>query len=43
MTFHGDCVGPIGSHLYHGSCPHTWTSSTTGRVMTCGCTCHEES
>jgi hypothetical protein len=39
-TFHGDCTGPVGAHIYHGTCPHTWVSQFTGNQHTCTCECH---
>lgn len=42
MTYHGDCTGPVGAHVYHSMCPHTWTSSSTGREHVCKCSCHND-
>lgn len=41
-VFHGDCIGPVGAHLYHGTCPHIWVSQFTGNEYVCECTCHNE-
>ena len=38
-VFHGDCVGPVGAKLYHGTCPHIWTSAS-GQRYVCECSCH---
>lgn len=42
MNFHGDCVGPVGARLYHGTCPGDWESEFTGRHLVCECSCHND-
>jgi hypothetical protein len=40
-VLHGDCTGPEGSHIWHGTCPRSWPRAHGG-TWVCECGCHDD-